>query len=102
MFDVLIITHFWSMRKLKNKSNEAASEIQKPRGGLEGLAHPTSFRSGGVYAARTRFLRRERSEAKTTGANNRFRSVFAPGKSRGIFSKNCYPASALPKAERFI
>ncbi|MBR4235127.1 MAG: hypothetical protein IKR85_03585 [Clostridia bacterium] len=47
-------------------------------------------------------MRRERSAAKTTGANNRYITIFAPGKSRRIFSKKCKPASAHPKAERFI
>ncbi len=66
------------------------SEAHKPaRGGLEGLAPPTSIRRASFARPRTRFLRRERSAAKTTGANNRYLTIFAPGNLRRDFSKNC-------------
>ena len=48
-----------------------------------------------------RFLRKERSAAQTTGANNRHLTVFAPGNFRRSFSKNCCPIAHAFKLWRF-
>ena len=74
----------------------------KLRGGLEGSQNPSKLiPQGELCPPDERFLRRERSAAKTTGANNRYISIFAPGKSRRIFSKNCKPALRLAKRLTF-
>ncbi|MBQ4227704.1 MAG: hypothetical protein II697_05815, partial [Clostridia bacterium] len=53
---------------------------------------PVGFQSRGAL---------RKSTAQTTGTNNRFLSVFAPGNFRRSFSKNCDPIAHTIKPWRF-
>ena len=72
-----------SSRSKKIKKNQKKLELsqkRKPQGSLEG-PQPLQLQSAeaALPPRGQRFLWRERSAAQTTGTNNRFLAVFAPG-----------------------